>query len=292
MPHPLIDQLRFTRSEWLRALDGVSEEDAAKRLLPMNSISWIVGHLAWQEQRYWLTMCQGQTLVPQLNELVGYGRPATTPPLAEMLAAWRTITQAADPFLDTFTVVDGGDHHSRLDDDHRRFAPPAGYLPLLVSHRRDHGDPPAVGSPQSARFRGCARHRGAIPGGVAICDKGWTRLRTVDSMAARTLKRVWCCLSCCRCCATRRARCVKERTGCWLSRLRVAGQSWRKGQAAQIVASKWTMKRSACRPGLTAAVWACGQVSVVRMSWSVLVKLKLANCSPSESGLPTRMAVC
>jgi uncharacterized damage-inducible protein DinB len=104
MTHPLIDQLRFTRSEWLRALDGVQDEDARRRLLPMNSISWIVGHLAWQEQRYWLTFAQGQTLVPQLTELVGYGRPATTPPLAEMLSAWHAITQNSNAWLDTVTV--------------------------------------------------------------------------------------------------------------------------------------------------------------------------------------------
>ena len=91
MTHPLIDQLRFTRSEWLRALDGVNDEDARKRLLPMNSISWTIGHLAWQEQRYWLTFGQGQTVVAELNALVGYGRPATTPPLADMLQEAITI---------------------------------------------------------------------------------------------------------------------------------------------------------------------------------------------------------
>ena len=105
MPHPLVDQLRFTRSEWLRALDGVTEEDAVKRMLPMNSIGWIVGHLAWQEQRYWLTFCQGQTPVQSLNEIVGYGHPATTPPLVEMLAAWRTVTGTADPWLDQITTA-------------------------------------------------------------------------------------------------------------------------------------------------------------------------------------------
>jgi len=30
VPHPLIDQLRFTRSEWLRGLEGVIEEDAVE----------------------------------------------------------------------------------------------------------------------------------------------------------------------------------------------------------------------------------------------------------------------
>lgn len=105
MAHPLVLQLRFTRSEWLRALADVPAADAEQRLLPMNSIGWIVGHLAWQEQRYWLTFAQQQTLVPELNQLVGYGRPATTPPLADMLAAWTTIIQAADPYLDAITTA-------------------------------------------------------------------------------------------------------------------------------------------------------------------------------------------
>ena len=50
MPHPLIDQFRFTRSEWLRGLEGVSEEDGGCHFGPMNCISWTVGHLAWHEQ--------------------------------------------------------------------------------------------------------------------------------------------------------------------------------------------------------------------------------------------------
>ncbi|MEZ4867123.1 MAG: DinB family protein [Caldilineaceae bacterium] len=103
MPHPLVMQLRFARSEWLRALEGVSEADAQRRFEPMNSIGWIVGHLTWQEQRYWLTFMQGETLFPELNELVGNGRPATTPALAKMMDAWRTVTAASDPWLDTVT---------------------------------------------------------------------------------------------------------------------------------------------------------------------------------------------
>jgi uncharacterized damage-inducible protein DinB len=104
MVHPLVTQLRFARSEFQRGMDGVSEEDAQRRLLPMNSLSWMVGHLAWQEQRYWLTAAQGIKLRPDINELVGFGKPASTPPLAEMWAAWREITEAADPLLDTLTT--------------------------------------------------------------------------------------------------------------------------------------------------------------------------------------------
>ncbi|HEU4919774.1 MAG TPA: DinB family protein [Candidatus Limnocylindrales bacterium] len=106
MPHPLVDQLRFSRSEWTRALRGISEEDGLRRLEPMNSIGWIVGHLAWQEQRYWLTRAQGTTPIPILNATVASGGPATTPALGEMLEAWRSVTEAADPWLDTLTTRD------------------------------------------------------------------------------------------------------------------------------------------------------------------------------------------
>jgi uncharacterized damage-inducible protein DinB len=106
MTHPLVDQLRFVRTELARALDGVGEEDARRRLEPMNSLSWMIGHLADQEQRYWLERQGREPVVPGLTALVGYGQPASTPPLAAMWAAWRAITTAADPFLDSLTVAD------------------------------------------------------------------------------------------------------------------------------------------------------------------------------------------
>jgi uncharacterized damage-inducible protein DinB len=99
-------QLRFARSELRRGLAGVSEADGRRRLLPMNSISWIVGHLAWQEQGYWLWFTSRQAIVPELDELVGYGKPASTPPLAEMWAAWEKITTAADAYLSTLEPAD------------------------------------------------------------------------------------------------------------------------------------------------------------------------------------------
>ena len=104
MTHPLIDQFRFTRSEWLRGLEGVSEDDATRHLRPMNCISWIVGHLAWHEHRYWLERAQGKLLFPTLNEAYAYGAPMSTPTLTEMLGLWHTVTQAADPYLDSLTT--------------------------------------------------------------------------------------------------------------------------------------------------------------------------------------------
>jgi uncharacterized damage-inducible protein DinB len=103
MTHLLVTQLRFARSEFVRCLDGIPAEDAVRRMGPMNSISWMVGHLSNQENTYWVRLAQDKVLFPDLNNLVGYGKPASTPPLEEMWAAWREMTAAADPYLDTLT---------------------------------------------------------------------------------------------------------------------------------------------------------------------------------------------
>ena len=104
MAHPLIEQLRFTRTEWRRALRGMPDADALRHLERMNSVGWIVGHLAWHEQRYFLTRARDETPVPLLNDVAASGGAATTPPLSEMLAAWRTVTRAADPWLDSLST--------------------------------------------------------------------------------------------------------------------------------------------------------------------------------------------
>ncbi len=103
MPHPLVDQLRFTRHEFKRALGSLNQEDSCKRLFPMNSISWNVGHLAWQEQKYFLWYGTNQILFPQIERDFAYGCPASTPPLKETLAAWQKITAAVDLWLDDLT---------------------------------------------------------------------------------------------------------------------------------------------------------------------------------------------
>lgn len=106
MAHPVVEQLRFTRSEFQRALQGVTDEEARQRFMPMNCISWIVGHLAAQEQRYWIYFVQGgENVVPRLVDF-GFGKPASTPPLDEMWQAWHTVIAAVDPYLDTLTTDD------------------------------------------------------------------------------------------------------------------------------------------------------------------------------------------
>jgi len=106
MPHPTVDLLRFTRSEWVRGLRGVTEDDAARHVGQMNSIGWIVGHLAWQEQRTLLWRRQGKLLLPDLNEHFAFGAPMSTPSLKAMRAAWNRVTKASDPFLDALTTRD------------------------------------------------------------------------------------------------------------------------------------------------------------------------------------------
>jgi hypothetical protein len=120
--HPLVEQLRFTRSEFRRGLRGTPAADGERRLEPMNSIGWIVAHMAWHEQRYWLTRAQARTPRPALNEIAASGGPASTPALTKMLAAWRTVTTAADPWLDGLTTADmesalGGDGPRRTIGD-------------------------------------------------------------------------------------------------------------------------------------------------------------------------------
>src|SRR5690349_9210508 len=104
MTHPLVDQFRFTRSEWLRGLQAVTEEDGARHFGQMNCISWIVGHLAWHEQRSFLQRPQNIILFPKLNEIFAYGAPMSSPSLKEMLETWQAVTKAADPYLDTLTT--------------------------------------------------------------------------------------------------------------------------------------------------------------------------------------------
>ena len=99
MVHPLVTQLRFARSEFVRCLEGVSDE-----------------------QYYFVFFHQGKVPHPELNKLVGFGHPATTPPLADMWQVWRDITAEADQFLDTLTTEHLGVHlEQRVEKDVKEF---------------------------------------------------------------------------------------------------------------------------------------------------------------------------
>lgn len=104
MIHPLVEQLRFARAEFRRGLAGLTEEDAQAHLGPSNCISWGVGHMAWQEERYFVKFGQGETVMPRLPARFGYGSPPSTPTLAEAWAIWERVTAAADPWLDALAA--------------------------------------------------------------------------------------------------------------------------------------------------------------------------------------------
>jgi uncharacterized damage-inducible protein DinB len=129
MVHPLVEQLRFARSEFARGLVGVTDEESRRRFGSMNSISWLVGHLADQEQRYWFQRRGENPLFPELNALVGYGKPATTPPLDEMLNAWTTITAGSNSYLDSLKTSDLLSH---FEVDGQRIEESVGTLMLRV----------------------------------------------------------------------------------------------------------------------------------------------------------------
>ncbi|HKI58986.1 MAG TPA: DinB family protein [Trueperaceae bacterium] len=96
--HHLVRYLQHVRRELRRALEGMSVADLERRVGNLNSVAWIVGHLAWQEQSYFLTS-RGQ---PAVAAFVGYGRGEPDPDAAfePLFAAWERITTAADDWLD------------------------------------------------------------------------------------------------------------------------------------------------------------------------------------------------
>jgi len=104
MPHPLVEQLHFTRLEWLRGLEGISDEDGARHLGPMNCISWTVGHLAWQEQRYFLQRAQGKVLFPDLISTYAYGAPMSTPALSDTMRIWQEVIRSSASYLESLTT--------------------------------------------------------------------------------------------------------------------------------------------------------------------------------------------
>ena len=112
MIHPMVSQLHFARTEFIRCLEGVTAEEAVHRVQPMNCLSWIVGHLANQEHFLWVRMAQGKNIAPSLGQLVSFGKPASTPPWDEMWRLWKTITTTADSYLKTINDDTLGTHLS------------------------------------------------------------------------------------------------------------------------------------------------------------------------------------
>jgi hypothetical protein len=96
--HQLVELQHLTRKEFLRGLEGVSCDDARRRLEPMNCISWIIGHMACQEHGYFVAWPQGRNRDPEYAAF-GFGSAPSQPPLEEAMALWRATCEAADECL-------------------------------------------------------------------------------------------------------------------------------------------------------------------------------------------------
>ena len=174
MTHPLVTQLRFTRSEWARGLKSVTADEGARRFGPINPIAWMVGHLAWQEQLYWLERAQDRTVVPEVKQF-GYGKPLTVPPLDEAWTWWRAVTTAADPYLEVWpdpSSRDGGNAKARTRRPGRSsIAPPITTGSISVSRRRSDRSRTFEAALVRWRFREIP-----IPAG-ALTQRRWRRTR-------------------------------------------------------------------------------------------------------------------
>mgnify|MGYP001469375635 CR=1 FL=1 len=137
MTHPLVDQLRFTRSEFLRGIRGVTEADAQRRIEPMNAIGWNVGHLAWQEQQYFVTWPTGRRPFPDIDREFASGGPASTPALERVLAAWTAITAEADGVIYHYWFHIGENAAIRQQLGHERLPQFVGSIDSKAPYRPD-----------------------------------------------------------------------------------------------------------------------------------------------------------
>jgi len=100
--HTLVQIQELTRKEFERGLEGVTDEDARKRIEPMNCISWIIGHVASQRYSYFVEWPKGQKADPKYRQF-GFGNPASQPSLEEVMDLWQESCNEADAWLLTAT---------------------------------------------------------------------------------------------------------------------------------------------------------------------------------------------
>ena len=94
--------MEITRKEFERNLNGLTDEDARKRIEPMNCISWIIGHVANQQHTFFVDWPQGKEGDARYRDF-GYGSPASQPPLEGVMTLWRDACDEADVWLQAAT---------------------------------------------------------------------------------------------------------------------------------------------------------------------------------------------
>lgn len=100
--HLLVQMYNLARREFERNLNGLTDGDARKRIEPMNCISWIIGHVSWQQHTCFVDWPQGKESAPRYR-LYAPGSPASQPPLEEVMTLWRDACNEADVWLQAAT---------------------------------------------------------------------------------------------------------------------------------------------------------------------------------------------
>ncbi len=110
MAHHLVRYIWHVRRELERVLDGISEADLNREVHlnddsgSINSIAWMIGHLAMQEQAYWL-LFTGNELVDKNLKVYG-GKVEDAKDFAELFELWKKITEQSNAWLETATPKD------------------------------------------------------------------------------------------------------------------------------------------------------------------------------------------
>ena len=100
--HTLVEMYYLTRKEFERNLKGLTDEDARKRIEPMNCISWIIAHVANQNRAFFVDWPAGRETDPRYTPY-GFGSPASQPPLDEAMNLWRDACENANAWLQAAT---------------------------------------------------------------------------------------------------------------------------------------------------------------------------------------------
>ena len=101
--HTLVQMYLLARREFERNLQGLTDEDARKRIEPMNCTSWIIAHVANQQHTFFVDWPQGKESDPRYSPY-GTGVPPSQPSLAEAMTLWRGACEEADVWLHAATT--------------------------------------------------------------------------------------------------------------------------------------------------------------------------------------------
>lgn len=100
--HPLVQMLYLTRKEFDRNLQGLTDEDARKHIEPMNCISWIIGHVAYQHRAFFIDWFQDRDTDPRYLPY-RWGSPPSQPPLDEVMMLWQEACKDSESWLQAAT---------------------------------------------------------------------------------------------------------------------------------------------------------------------------------------------